>query len=79
MQTPTDLKYTVKSIREHGLACKWTRTRSGAPIIVGRMPDVGGGKWYFIDDRTWVRAKTVGIVQAFEEHNALGAFFSIPV
>ena len=71
------MKYNVSTIRASGIECKWTRTRNNAPIIVGRVEGIGGGKWYAICDRTWKSAEKVGILQAFKEHNALGNFFSV--
>lgn len=75
--TTTPLAYTVKSLRAHGLECKWSRTRTGAPIIIGRMDGVGAGRWYVIDATMWEDAKRDGILRAFENHCALGAFFSV--
>lgn len=72
------MQYNVKTIRAAGVECKWSHTRAGAPIIFGRKDGVGGGKWYVIDDRMWKRAQLVGVAQAFEEHNALGAYFYVP-
>ena len=68
------MKYSVKEIRLAGLPCKWSRTKNGAPIIVGSTPK---NETYYIDDAMWKRAQIVGIMQAFEEHTALGKFFSI--
>ncbi len=73
----TALAYNVKSLRAHGLECRWTRTSHGAPIIVGRKDGVGGGRWYFITDRLWKTAQQVGILQAFDQHCALGEYFYI--
>jgi hypothetical protein len=73
----TTLQYNVKSIRAHGLECKWSRTRHGAPIIIGRKEGIGGGRWYTLDRRLWETAQRVGILEAFDQHCALGEFFYI--
>ena len=70
------MKYSVKTIREAGLQCRWTKTRTGAPIIAATNP-AKTDRWYVIDARMWKRAEVVGIFEAFCEHTALGDFFSI--
>lgn len=67
------MKYSVKEIRLAGLSCKWAKTQGGAPIIVGNTTQ---SKSYYIDALMWKRAQVVGIMQAFEEHTALGEIFS---
>ena len=74
-----EMKYKVGYIRGQGVECRWTKNSQGGPIIVGRKEKIGAGKWYYIDDSMWKRAKVVGISQAFDEHCALGDIFSIPV
>lgn len=69
------MNYTVTTIREAGLEARWTKTRTGAPIISARLPN---GKWYVIDNSMWNSAKKIGILEAFKNHTALGEFFSIP-
>ncbi len=70
------MKYRVGDIRAAGLKCRWTRTKTGAPIIAGQREDTG--KWYVINSSMWDRSKVVGLKQAFEEHTCLAEFFSIP-
>jgi hypothetical protein len=71
------LQYNVRTIRAAGLEARWTRTRTGAPIIAARELHRVGKPWYVVDDRMWNRAHEVGVRQAFEEHTALGDFFSV--
>jgi hypothetical protein len=71
------LLYRVGTLRHAGLLAKWSRTRSGAPIIVARKSDAT--PWYAVTDRMWKRAAEVGIAQAFDEHTALARYFSIPL
>lgn len=76
------MRYTVGDIRKAGIECKWSRTRTGAPIIVGKTDTVGrDGKpiWAYIDGEMWDDAKRQGLKAAFEAHTALIGFFSIPV
>lgn len=72
------LAYRVKTLRDAGLEARWTHTNRGAPIIAARRADVGNGMWYVVDDTMWKDAQQVGIATAFEQHCALGKFFSIP-
>jgi hypothetical protein len=78
-----DLKYGVKTFRAVGLEAKWTKTRTGAPIIVARNPL---GKlqhqreiWWVVDDSMWQRIKQWGILEAFDRSTLLGDFFSVTV
>lgn len=75
------VNYRVADIRALGLECKWAKRRTGGPIIVARNPAAKTAhqreKWWVIDQNMWERAKQVGIVQAFDEHTALGNFFSV--
>ena len=72
------MKYSVKEIRKLGYEARWTRTRSGAPIIVARKPG-GSGTWFAIDKNLWDAAKTMGFDAAFESHTMLGDIFSVPI
>lgn len=70
------MKYAVGTLREAGLEAKWTKTRYGAPIIIARMPGVGGGRWYAVDTHCWSRMLKVGVREGFEQVNLLGEVFS---
>lgn len=77
----TKLSYTVGAIRDAGIECRWSRTRNGAPIIIGKTDTVsrdGNHMWAVIDAGMWKRAEVVGIARAFKEHTALIGFFSVP-
>lgn len=77
------MKYSVKQLRTAGLEAKWSKTRSGAPIIVARDPSAKlehqRVKWWVVNASMWKRAAEVGIVQAFGEHTALGDFFGVSI
>lgn len=70
------MKYTVQTIRDAGLDCKWSRNSRGAPIIVARKD---AGRWYYVDRRMWADMERDGIAEAFGNHTALGEYFSISV
>lgn len=74
------VNYRVADIRALGLECKWSKVRGG-PIIVARNPAAELAhqreKWWMIDQNMWERARKVGLVQAFDEHTALGNYFSV--
>jgi hypothetical protein len=70
------MEYKVGPIREAGLEAKWGKSR-GAPIILARKPKTS--TWWYVDKSMWTRAQEVGIMQAFEEHTALGEYFSIRI
>lgn len=76
----TVVNYRVKDIRALGFECKWSKRR-GAPILVVRDPaaasDHQRDKWWVLDEAMWKRAQKVGLKQAFDEHTALGNFFSV--
>jgi hypothetical protein len=76
--TTAPLRYTVGTVRAAGLDARWTKTNAGAPIIAARRADVGGGMWYVLDREIWGSAQKVGLATAFEQHCALGKYFSIP-
>ncbi len=71
------MKLSVKTIREQGLEARWTKTRTGAPVVVIRKPDTN--TWYAITSHMWKKAETVGIVKAFDESLLTADFFSIPL
>lgn len=72
------MDYNVRTVRAAGLEARWTRTRTGAPIIVARDASASQS-WYGVTDRMWKDARRLGLRAAFESHTALGDFFSIPL
>ena len=79
-KTETEMDYMdskVGTFREAGLDAKWTRTRNGAPIIAARVPGDADKNWYVVDNDMWLAMAKQGIRTAFDNHTALGAFFSI--
>lgn len=75
------MQYTVGWIRSQGIECKWSRSRNGAPIIIGKTSSLdrtGQPIWSVIDTDMWNRAKVVGLPQAFEEHTTFIGLFSVP-
>jgi len=75
------MNYSVKPMREAGLEAKWTKTRSGAPIIVARYPKAEEKhqreRFWFVDQKMFDNMQEVGIVEAFERATLLGDIFSI--
>lgn len=69
------MRYTVSTIRSAGLEARWSRTRSGAPIIAARKP---GGTWFVVACDMWDAMKSEGIKPAFERFTLLGDIFSVP-
>lgn len=69
------MKYQVNTLRAVGLQARWTRTRSGAPIIAARDGDAA--QWYVVDDAMWKRMGVVGVLEGWRNCTALGAFFSV--
>lgn len=76
------MKYTVGYIRSCGIECRWTKTRSGQPIIVGKTDSTdrqGKPVWAVIDDEMWRYAQRIGdLKQAFDNSTALVNVFSVP-
>lgn len=70
------MEYNVQTVRAAGLQARWTRTRSGAPIIAARLND--NDTWYVIHDSMWREAQNIGLLEAFKGYTALGEFFSVP-
>jgi hypothetical protein len=69
------MRYIIQTFKDAGLQARWTRTRTGAPIISAKAED---GNWYVVDARCWEQAQKIGLKEAFENYNALGKYFSIP-
>ena len=69
------LQYKVATLRSAGLEAKWSKTRSGSPILVARA--LGTSRWYYVDKDMWKHAQVVGIKEAFGDHTCLGDIFSI--
>lgn len=75
-----ELKYRVGPLREAGLEAKWTKTRSGQPIIVVRDPQGKDAhqrtQWWGVDEQMFRDMKKVGIREAFDNHTMFGGYFS---
>lgn len=73
--------YQVKTLRDAGLEAKWSKTPTGAPIIVARNPNSKLAhqreKWWFITARAWKVMSEVGIIEGFDRETLLGDVFSI--
>jgi hypothetical protein len=76
------LRYTVGTLRTAGLRARWTRTRTGAPILAAQDPTSPHRhlreSWWVIDARMWQSMQTMGIREGFVSHTLLGNFFSVP-
>ena len=79
----TKIKYSVKTLRAAGLEAKWSKLRSGAPIIICRNPSAKlehqRKTWWHIDAKLWAQMGKLGIVEAFDNITLLGDIFSLPV
>jgi hypothetical protein len=77
------LQYRVSTFRLAGIEAKWGRTRKHAPIILVRNPNASTKHqretWWAVHRDMFERMQEVGVLQAFDEHTALGDLFSMPV
>ena len=75
------MEYKVKTFREAGLEVKWTRTGSGQPVIVTRLPESDlehqRNKWWYVDVHMWDLMKKYGIKSGFEMATLIGDIFAI--
>jgi len=69
------MRYSVKALRDAGLEARWTRTRSGAPIIAARAS--AKSRWYLVNVTMWSAMKQEGVLPAFERFTLLGDVFSV--
>jgi hypothetical protein len=76
-----ELHYSVKTMRGAGLESRWTRTRSGAPIILARWPKAKlkhqRETWWLVDRVMWSAMQRNGVVPAFDQCTLLGDVFSL--
>ena len=76
------MEYTVKTLRKAQLEARWSRTRSGAPILLARNPVATlihqRKTWWAVDHKMWETMKQVGVLEGFERHTLLGDVFSLP-
>lgn len=74
-------RYSVKTFREAGLEAKWTKTRSGAPVIAVRNPKARlkhqRESWWIVDRPMWKTMERTNIQEGFDSHTILGDIFSI--
>ncbi len=77
------MKHRVGTYREAGREARWSKTRSGTPMILIRDPNGADEhqrkKWWLVNDSMFQDMKKIGIREAFDSHTILGAIFSIPV
>ena len=68
-------------MRGSGLDVKWSKTKAGAPIIVGRWPNAPlkhqREKWYYIDAEMFRNMQKTSILEAFDSRTMLANYFSI--
>lgn len=76
------MKYTVKTLRVAGLEARWTRTGSGAPIIVARDHQAKHAhqreRWWVVSPEMFETMQRDGIREGFDRHTLLGDVFSVP-
>lgn len=70
-------KYCVNTFRQAGLEARWTKTRTGAPIIVARKP--GTKTYWAVSNDMFEAIKVEGVLPAFERFTLLGDIFSVPI
>lgn len=71
------MEYRVSTFREAGLEARWTRTRTGAPIIAARKP--GAKAWELMDANAWRAIQRAGSVKdGFENVTLFADIFSVP-
>jgi len=77
------MKYQVGTFRAAGLEAKWTKTPSGAPIIVCKQPTSKHihqrCSWWYCTDKMWADMRAEGIIEGFQSHTILGDIFSVTV
>jgi len=75
------LRYRVGALREAGLDAKWSKTGSGAPIIVVRNLNAETAHqrvyWWYCDKDMFTRMQKVGIIEGFNQTTILGDILSI--
>jgi hypothetical protein len=74
-----DHRHCVKTFRDAGLECHWSRTATGAPCMVVRDPN---GKlhhqrkvWWMVTKDLWNAMQKDGIKEAFHSFTLLGDIF----
>jgi len=76
------MKYCVQTFRDAGLEARWSKTRSGAPIIVVRWPaaklEHQRDEWWLVTNDLWIAMQRLGVIDAFDAHTLLGNIFSLP-
>lgn len=74
------MDYKVGTFRETGLTAKWSRTRSGAPIIIVSKPnsDIPHERTFWFCDKTmWKNMEEVGVMEGFSSTLLLADIFCI--
>jgi hypothetical protein len=78
-----NLSYKVGTFRDAGLEAKWTKTRSGAPVIVVRDPKADlahqRNKWWMVDAAMFENMKKDGVRPAFLGCTLIADIFSLPI
>ena len=77
------LEYKVSTFRECGLDAKWSKTRSGKPIIVVRDPESElphqRNQWWWLDSAMYKAMQNEGVKQGFNSSTIIADIFSIAV
>ena len=73
--------YRVGTLRDAGLEARWSRTSSGAPILVARNPNASSKhqreRWWTVDRNMWKRMEETGVIEGFDCCTLLGDFFFV--
>lgn len=74
-------QYIVSTFKEAGFEAKWTKTRTGAPIIKVRDPKSKHKhqreKWWLVSADMWKSMQKTNVQEGFDSHTLLGDIFYV--
>lgn len=75
------MPFKVQELRAAGLQAKWTKTKTGAPIIIVRDPRSPlrhqRENWWFLNSMMGREMREAGITEGFTRATLLGDVFSV--